>query len=73
MNKKYLEELYRIKFEIQQNIEQCKEDLKLPAAVCAGSSCNHTSHDNIKAKKDAYMCAEKYNDAAINFYFSIHS
>jgi hypothetical protein len=68
MNKKYLEELYRIKFDLQAKIEKCKEDLKSPAFGCI--ACDHNSHASIEADKKAYECAEKYNDAAINFYFT---
>lgn len=71
MNKKYLEELYRIKFELQAKIEEVSEQLKSDQMVC--SSCNWHSGEKLQAKKEAYECAEKYNDAAINFYFSIHS
>lgn len=71
MNKKYLEELYRIKFELQEKIAEVAEKLNETQSVC--QSCNSTSGEKLQAKKEAYECAEKYNDAAINFYFSIHS
>ncbi len=71
MNKKYLEELYRIKFELQAKIAEISEKLNGPQSVC--ESCNATSGEKLQAEKKAYECAEKYNDAAINFYFSIHS
>lgn len=72
INKNYLEQLFSIKFELKEKIARCEASLMRPQmAPC--SECGFSSAIEIRAEKASYELAEKYNDAAINFYISMHS
>jgi len=71
MNRKYLDELYRTKFDIQQRILVLTEKLVAPECMC--SECNARSGDALINEVLHAQNAQKNIDMMIDLYISTNS
>ena len=66
MNKEFLEELFKIKFGIQQRVEHLKAQTREIEGACL--HCDRTSGDVIRAELRAMELAELTADKTITLY-----